>query len=62
MVQLPIYGKDTTSATSGFSAASGTNNNADYSPGSLTATTWYRRKVSAGVCPSNTTPWLSKLP
>jgi hypothetical protein len=50
-----LWESSTTSATSGFSAASGTNNNADYSPGSLTATTWYRRKVSAGVCPSNTT-------
>jgi len=35
----------TTSGLSGFSAAAGTNNGQDYSPGLLTQTTWYRRRV-----------------
>jgi hypothetical protein len=39
----------TTSATSGFSAASGTNNTLNYSPGAITVTTWYRRIVSSGL-------------
>jgi hypothetical protein len=39
-----------TSATSGFSIATGTNNTANYSPASLTATRWYRRLVISGSC------------
>ncbi|OYU94903.1 MAG: hypothetical protein CFE21_14590 [Bacteroidetes bacterium B1(2017)] len=50
-----LWESSTTSASTGFSAASGTNNAVDYSPSSLTTTTWYRRTASAGVCPSSTT-------
>jgi hypothetical protein len=46
----------TTSATSGFSAASGTNNQFDYSPAALTQTTWYRRKVTQGGCTGTSAP------
>ncbi|MBL7811973.1 MAG: PKD domain-containing protein [Bacteroidetes bacterium] len=38
----------TTSATSGFSTASGTSNQSDYTPGALTQTTWYKRVVTSG--------------
>ena len=40
----------TTSATTGFTAASGTNNTINYSPAALTQTTWYRRIVNSGTC------------
>jgi hypothetical protein len=43
----------TTSSTSGFAAASGTNTAKDYTPGILTQTTWFRRTVYSGGC-SNT--------
>ncbi|MBI2967456.1 MAG: gliding motility-associated C-terminal domain-containing protein [Bacteroidetes bacterium] len=33
-----------------YSAASGTNNTQNYSPGALTQTTWFRRNVSSGAC------------
>lgn len=39
-----------TSATSGFSSASGNNNVQNYLPSSLTASTWYRRIVLSGGC------------
>lgn len=34
-----------------FSTASGTSNQVDYSPSSLSATRWYRRQITSGVCP-----------
>jgi gliding motility-associated-like protein len=46
----------TTSAVAGFSNASGVNNTQNYSSGALTQTTWFRRVVTAGVCPSVTSP------
>jgi hypothetical protein len=49
-----IWESSTTSASSGFATASGTNNTINYAPAALTATTWYRRVVSAGVCSANT--------
>ncbi|MEO6228773.1 MAG: fibronectin type III domain-containing protein [Ferruginibacter sp.] len=45
-----LWESSTTSATSGFSAASGTNNSKDYTAGTLTQTTWYRRSVMSGGC------------
>ncbi|CAN5800283.1 hypothetical protein BH11BAC3_BH11BAC3_33550 [soil metagenome] len=45
-----LWESSTTSATSGFSAASGTNNSKDYVAGTLTQTTWYRRSVLSGGC------------
>jgi hypothetical protein len=44
----------TTSATAGFVAASGTNNTQNYASGALTANTWFRRRVSSGVCGADT--------
>ncbi|MDP3928569.1 MAG: hypothetical protein Q8R57_06065, partial [Bacteroidota bacterium] len=49
-----LWESSTTSSSTGFSAASGVNTNANYSPSALTQTTWFRRVVSAGVCASNT--------
>ncbi|MDO6390836.1 gliding motility-associated C-terminal domain-containing protein [Pontibacter sp. BT731] len=40
----------TTSADDGFTAASGVNNNQDYSPEAISATTWFRRVVRQGDC------------
>lgn len=40
------------SGVAGFGAAGGTNNTQNYSPGSLTQTTWYRRTVTSGACTS----------
>ena len=49
-----LWESSTTSAINGFAAASGTSNTRNYTPGSLTRTTWYRRTVTSGGC-SNTT-------
>ncbi len=43
-----LWESSTTSASSGFSPATGTNNTKDYTPGSLTQTTWFRRTVTSG--------------
>ncbi|MFI5222120.1 MAG: Ig-like domain-containing protein, partial [Bacteroidia bacterium] len=43
-----LWLKSTTSATTGFSPAPGTNNTQNYSPGPLTQTTWYSRTVVSG--------------
>ncbi|MFN5544893.1 MAG: tandem-95 repeat protein [Bacteroidota bacterium] len=40
--------RSTTSASTGFSAAPGTNNAQNYTPGALTQTSWYRRYVVSG--------------
>ncbi|MFT2008991.1 gliding motility-associated C-terminal domain-containing protein [Pontibacter sp. 13R65] len=40
----------TTSASAGFTAAPGVNNQASYSPPPLTTTTWFRRKVVSAPC------------
>lgn len=45
-----LWESSTTSATSGFSAATGTNTGKNYSPGALTTTTWFRRVVTSGPC------------
>lgn len=34
-----------------FASASGTNSQINYSPGAISATRWYRRRVTSGVCP-----------
>lgn len=41
-----------TSATGGFSTAPGLNNKPEYTPGTLSQTTWFRRTVSSGGCAS----------
>jgi len=48
-----LWESSTTSASSGFVTASGSNNVQGYAPGVLTQTTWYRRAVTSGGC-SNT--------
>jgi len=45
-----LWESSTTGPSSGFTAASGTNNTQNYTPGILTQTTWYRRKVTSGGC------------
>jgi gliding motility-associated-like protein len=39
-----------------YSAASGTNNGANYTTASLTADTWFRRRVTSGACTDIATP------
>jgi hypothetical protein len=48
----PVYlwESSTTSATTGFSNAAGTNDGQNYTPGSLAQTTWFRRKATAAGC------------
>lgn len=43
-----LWESSTTHFSSGFSAASGTNNTQNYTPPALTHTTWFRRKVTSG--------------
>ncbi len=50
-----IWLSSTTSATAGFTAASGTNNAQNYSPVTLTQNTWYKRVVVSGACANDTT-------
>ena len=45
-----IWESSTTNSTSGFSAAIGNNNESNYTPGTLTETTWYRRKINVQNC------------
>ncbi len=49
-----IWQSSTASATAGFAIASGTNNLQNYSPSSLTQTTWYRRVVNSSSCAADT--------
>jgi len=48
-----IWEISTTSATSGFSSASGINNEVNYDPGTVAQTTWYRRRVEVQNCAEN---------
>lgn len=48
-----VWESSTTSAIDGFSVISGAESQT-LAPGPLTQTTWFRRIVSAGVCPSST--------
>ncbi|KAF0197149.1 MAG: hypothetical protein FD166_2108 [Bacteroidetes bacterium] len=45
-----LWESSTTSATAGFVAATGTNNQQNYTPGNLSQTTWFRRTVISGGC------------
>jgi gliding motility-associated-like protein len=51
-----VWEMSTSGANSGFVTASGINNGADYQPGTLQQTTWFRRKVSAGYCSDHISP------
>ncbi|RDC61975.1 Ig-like domain-containing protein [Adhaeribacter pallidiroseus] len=48
-----IWESSTTGPTSGFTAATGTNNTANYNPPAITITTWFRRGVLSGGCDTN---------
>lgn len=48
-----IWESSTTSATDGFTAATGTNSTANYNPPTITITTWFRRGVLSGSCDPN---------
>jgi gliding motility-associated-like protein len=48
-----IWESSTTGPTSGFTAAAGTNNTANYNPPAITVTTWFRRGVLSGGCDTN---------
>ncbi len=50
-----LWESSTISATAGFSAATGTNTNSNYSPGALQQTTWFRRVVTSGGCSNTST-------
>ena len=45
-----LWESSTTSATTGFASASGTNNAQNYTPGALTQTTWYQRSITKSGC------------
>ena len=47
-----LWESSTTSNTSGFSAATGANNNQNYTPGTVAQDTWFRRTVYDGTCSS----------
>ncbi|GAB3541475.1 hypothetical protein GCM10027443_40810 [Pontibacter brevis] len=48
-----LWESSTTSPTSGFSPAAGTNTGQSYTPGNISRTTYYRRVVTAGDCTPN---------
>jgi hypothetical protein len=45
-----LWESSTTSNSTGFGPATGTNNSEVYNPGSLSQTTWFRRTVTSGFC------------
>ena len=49
-----LWQSSITGATSGFSAATGTNNTKDYFPSFVSSTTWFRRVLSSGTCTDTT--------
>ncbi len=51
-----LWESSTTSASSGFSTVPGTNDTKDYTPGSLTQTTWFRRTVTSGNISNTSMP------
>jgi hypothetical protein len=44
-----LWEESTTSPTTGYASASGTNTDKDYTPGALITTTYYRRTVTSGI-------------
>ncbi|MFN7311928.1 MAG: BNR-repeat neuraminidase N-terminal domain-containing protein, partial [Bacteroidota bacterium] len=49
-----LWLSSTSSGTAGFSPAGGANTNQNYSSGTLTQTTWFRRRVVSGACQADT--------
>ncbi|WP_207434409.1 gliding motility-associated C-terminal domain-containing protein [Sabulibacter ruber] len=45
-----IWESSTVSATAGFASAAGINGEVVYSPGALSTTTWFRRRINQGGC------------
>jgi hypothetical protein len=50
-----LWESSTTSATTGFTIATGTNSTINYSPGALATNTYFRRKVTSGSCANYST-------
>jgi len=50
-----IWESSTSGATAGFAPTAGANNLENYTPGVLTQTTWFRRRVTSGGCTDVTT-------
>ncbi|WP_048922258.1 T9SS C-terminal target domain-containing protein [Rufibacter radiotolerans] len=48
-----LWESSTTGPKQGFTPAQGDNTRGDYSPTGITATTWFRRRVTAGPCEAN---------
>ncbi|MBK0402939.1 gliding motility-associated C-terminal domain-containing protein [Adhaeribacter sp. BT258] len=48
-----VWEMSSSGTVNSFVTATGINNGADYQPGTLQQTTWFRRKVSAGYCSDN---------
>jgi gliding motility-associated-like protein len=48
-----LWQSSTVGAYSGFATATGVNDKEGYEPGAITVTTWYRRIITAGICPSS---------
>lgn len=64
-VASPTYAWEasTSSSISGFTLAAGTNNGQNYTPGTLSQTTWIRRKATSGGCTGISVPvQISVLP
>ncbi|WP_299706556.1 T9SS type A sorting domain-containing protein [uncultured Pontibacter sp.] len=51
-----LWESSTANASEGFAPAAGTNNMQHYTPGQLTTTTWFRRKVASGDCTHTSEP------
>ncbi|MCF4101534.1 T9SS type A sorting domain-containing protein [Gillisia sp. M10.2A] len=49
-----LWESSVTSATSGFNAAPGNNSTINYTPGNITQTTWFRRRVTSSTCGAST--------
>ena len=56
-----LWESSTSGPSSGFIAASGSNNGQNYTPGALTQTTWYRRTVTSGGCSNTSSVILIKV-
>jgi hypothetical protein len=48
-----LWQSSTTSATAGFGSAGGSNTSQNYSPGTISQNTWFRRQVTSNGCTDN---------
>jgi len=56
-----LWERSITGPSSGFTTATGVNNQEDYSPGILNQTTWFRRRVTSGGCSDVSTVVMIKV-